>query len=79
MRIPCIPPEAGAETHTALVLTHELAIFKALNVRGLGMWRERLVVMNECETFVGNQRKSYIGIIPSIVKVLIFIRDTRKS
>ena len=32
------------------MLTHELAIFKALNVRGLGMWRERLVVMNECET-----------------------------
>ena len=50
MRIPCIPPEAGAETHTALVLTHELAIFKALKVRGLGMWREGLVVMSECET-----------------------------
>ena len=49
--MPCVPPEVGTQTHTALVLTHELAIFKALNnVRGLGMWQERLVVMKECGT-----------------------------
>ena len=32
-RMPCVPPEPGAETYTALVLIHELAIFKPLTVR----------------------------------------------
>ena len=45
-----VPPEARAETHIASVLNHELAIFKPLTVRGLGMWRERLVLMNEWGT-----------------------------
>ena len=32
-RMPCVPPEPGAETYTALVVIHELAIFKPLTVR----------------------------------------------
>ena len=45
-------PEAGAETHTTLVLNHELAMLKSLTVGGLGMWRERLQLMNDWETSV---------------------------
>ena len=31
--MPYVPPEAGAKTHTALVLNRELAIFKPVTVR----------------------------------------------
>ena len=48
--MPCVPPETGADTHTTSVLNHDLAMFKPLTVRGLGMWRERLVLMNEWGT-----------------------------
>ena len=46
-RMPWFPPEAGIEAHAASVLTHELALFKALTVCGLGMGRERVVLMND--------------------------------
>ena len=46
-RIPCIHPEAGAETHTASELYRHLAIVKPLTFSGLCRWRKRLVLMNE--------------------------------
>ena len=45
--MPCVPPEAGAETHTESVLYGQLAIFKPLTVGGLSRWRKRLVLINE--------------------------------
>lgn len=45
--MPCVPPEAGAETHTASVLKGEMAMLKPLVVRAVGMWRERLVLTKE--------------------------------
>ena len=48
--MPCVPLEAGAETHPASVLNPELAIFKPLTVGTLGMRREKLVLMNEWGT-----------------------------
>lgn len=46
-RMSWFPPEAGTETHAASVLTYELALFKPLTVCGLGMGRERVVLMND--------------------------------
>lgn len=39
-RLACVPPEAGAGTHTTSVLNPELAIFKPLTVKRLGIWIE---------------------------------------
>ena len=38
--LPCVLPEAGAGTHTASVLNHELVVFRPLPVEGLGFWIE---------------------------------------
>ena len=40
-RMPCVPPEPGAETPTVSVLNRELAIFKPLTDGGLSIERER--------------------------------------
>ena len=50
--MPCVPPEAGAEKHTASVLYHELAIFQPLIVGGFDTWRKRLVLMKVWGTSV---------------------------
>ena len=50
--MPCVPPEAGAQTNTATVFYHEMAIFKPLTFGGLCRWRKRVVLMNELGTSV---------------------------
>ena len=47
--MPLVPPDVGGEGHTASFLNHDLAKFRPLTVVGLGVWRERLVLMNECK------------------------------
>ena len=38
--MPWVPPEAGADTHTASALNCDMANFKPLSVGGLDIWRE---------------------------------------
>ena len=45
--MPYVSSEAGSETHKALVLYCELAIFMSLTVGGFGRWRKRVVLMNK--------------------------------
>lgn len=44
--------DAGAETHIASVLYHELSISKPLTFWFLGRWRKRVVPMNKRGTSV---------------------------
>ena len=72
-RRPCFPPEARAETLAATVLSHELDIFQHLSIGGLGMWRRRLVLINEWGTSVASWWAAVLNPVIFSLKRLIEI------
>lgn len=62
--------QSGA--HTASVLYHVLATFNPLTNGGLGVWRKRLVLMNECGTSVA------LVCVDGLIPVIYSLNDLMK-